>query len=58
MMREQTMSSNDPTSNTEMSPKTKREREKGKIIELKSGTEEHVWADDEQKGIEGLHVHV
>ena len=27
MMREQTMSSNDPTSNTEMSPKTKRERE-------------------------------
>ena len=39
MMREQTMSSNDPTSNTEMSPKTK--REKGKIIELKSGTEVH-----------------
>ena len=42
MMREQTMSSNDPTSNTEMSPKTKRERGKGKIIELKSGTEVHV----------------
>ena len=57
MMREQTMSSNDPTSNTEMSPKTKRERE-GEIIELKSGTEVHVYADDEQKGIEGLHVHV
>ena len=28
MMREQTMSSNDPTSNTEMSPKTERERER------------------------------
>ena len=41
MMREQTMSSNDPTSNTEMSPKTKRERE-WEIIELKSGTEVHV----------------
>ena len=37
------MSSNDPTSNTEMSPKKReREREKGKIIELKSGTEVHV----------------
>ena len=47
-----------PQAILKMSPKTKREREKGKIIELKSGTEEHVWADDEQKGIEGLHVHV
>ena len=45
MMREQTMSSNDPTSNTEMSPKTKREREreKEKMIELKSRTEVHVY---------------